>query len=84
MSPSISVSEDTKQKWDTLKEQHEEDVTHDEFAQHAIECIRRDNGEVINPSKVVDEITKQTAAEVELASYRGTRSALNEVLENGE
>lgn len=83
MTPSIPVSESTKAEWDKLKEQHEDDLTHDEFAEFAIRCIRRDNGEVVNTSEIVDDITKQTAAEVELASYRGTRSALRD-LKNGE
>jgi predicted CopG family antitoxin len=75
---SISVDETVKAKFDEMKP---DDMTHSEFVSELLDAKRRDEGQIVNPSEIVDEITKQTAAEVELASYRGTRSALQSVLE---
>lgn len=70
---SIGVDKQTKEEWDELKP---EELTHDEFAQHAIDCIKRDNGEVVNVDELVSDIKKEVAAQVELAAYRGTKEAL--------
>lgn len=70
----ISVSDDTKREWDKLKP---EDMTHDEFASHALDCVRRDNGEVVDVDELVDRISEQVGPSIELHAYRGTRDALN-------
>lgn len=81
MSPSIPVSEQTKSEWDELKPDSD---THDDFARKVIDAKKRDDGQIVNPDKIVDEITQQTAAEVELAAFRGTRDAITGVLDNGD
>jgi hypothetical protein len=73
MTPSISVGGDTKRQWDERKPS---DYTHDEFAQHALDCVARDEGEVVNIDDMVEEINHRIATEVELAAYRGVREAL--------
>jgi len=75
---SVSVDDETKQEWDELKP---DDLTHGEFAEELLAAYRRDNGEIVDVGKIVDNVEKQIAAEVELSSYRGTRDALNDVLE---
>jgi hypothetical protein len=55
-------------------------LTHDEFVQELLDAYRRDNGQVFNPSEIVDQVTEETAAHVELAAYRGTRDALGDLL----
>jgi len=76
---SISVDESTKAEFDELKP---DNLTHDEFVDELLAAYRRDNGEIVNPAEIVDDVTKQTAAEVELAAYRGTRDALREVIDH--
>jgi len=73
MTPSISVSGETKRKWDERKPA---DYTHDEMAQHALECVARDDGEIVNIDEMVEEINHRIATEVELAAYRGVKEAL--------
>lgn len=75
---SISVDDSTKSQFDELKP---EDSTQDEFVNELLDAYRRDNGEVVDVASLVDEVTKQTASSVELASYRGTRDALESYLE---
>ena len=77
---SISVSDETKRKFDELKP---DDLTHDEFVAECLAAKRRDDGEIINPSEIADQITKETAASVELAAYRGVREAVQD-LHNAE
>ena len=77
MSPSISVKPETKDAWDDRKP---DDMTHDEFAQYALDCVARDSGEIVDVESIVAQITKQTASEVELAARRGTKSAIEETV----
>jgi len=72
---SISISDSTKSDFDELKP---DDLTHDEFVAELLDAYRRDNGEVVDVGELVDEITSQTAASVELAAYRGTREAIQD------
>jgi hypothetical protein len=74
VSPSISVSQATKQAWDDCKDSSQ---THDEFAQHALDCVARDQGEIVNVGELVDQIELQVASEIELAAYRGVTEALD-------
>lgn len=71
---SIGVSDATKDEWDELKP---EDMTHDEFCQHALDCVRRDNGEIVNVDELVQQITERTVTNVEIAAFRGTKEALD-------
>lgn len=72
---SISVADSTKSEFDELKP---DDLTQDEFTQELLAAYRRDNGEIVDVGALADEITKQTAASVELAAYRGTRDAIED------
>jgi len=74
---SISVDDSVKAEFDDMKP---DDMTHSEFVTELLKAKRRDDGQIINPSEIVDEITKQTTAEVEMSAYRGTRDALQQVL----
>jgi len=76
MSPSISIKDDTKAKFDEMKP---DDVTHDEYVVELLKAKQRDDGQIVDPAAIVDEITRQTAAEVELASYRGVRAAIEDL-----
>jgi predicted CopG family antitoxin len=76
---SISVDDEVKREFDEMKP---EDLTHSEFVEELLAAKRRDDGEIVDVGQIVDEVSKQTAATVELASYRGTREALNEVIES--
>lgn len=75
---SISVSSDTKSEFNELQP---EDTTHDEFVQELLAAYRRDDGEIINPDALADEIVakvhKQIAASVELSAYKGVQDALD-------
>lgn len=75
---SISVTASTKSDFDDLQP---EEWTQDEFVSELLAAYRRDNGEVVNPDNIADAITKQTAASVELAAYRGVRDALTDVID---
>lgn len=75
---SISVADTTKSEFDELQP---DELTQDEFVQALLDAYRRDNGEIVDVGKIVDNVEKQIAAEIELASYRGTRDALNDVLD---
>lgn len=75
---SISVKNDTKSEFDELKP---DELTQDEFCQELLDAYRRDNGEIVNVGEIVDQIERQVGKEVELASYRGTRDALDSKLE---
>jgi len=46
------------------------------MAQHALECVARDDGEIVNVDEMVEEINHRIATEVELAAYRGVTEAL--------
>lgn len=69
---SISINDDTKREFDELKPG---DSTHDEFVQELLAAYRRDNGEIVDVDSLVQEVTERTAANVELAAYRGTKAA---------
>jgi len=72
---SISVSDSTKSDFDDLQP---DDLTQDEFVGELLDAYRRDNGQVVDVDSLVDRISKQTASSIELASYRGTRDALED------
>lgn len=74
---SISVSDATKAEFDDAKP---DELTHDEFVSELLDAYRRDNGQVVNPSEIVDRVTAETAAHVELAAYRGCREALEDLV----
>jgi len=78
MTSTISCSDTDKDEFQALKP---DDMTQKEFVSELLDAKRRDNGEIVDVGKIVDNVEKQIAAEVELASYRGTRDALNDVLE---
>jgi phosphatidylserine/phosphatidylglycerophosphate/cardiolipin synthase-like enzyme len=75
---SISVNNDTKREFDNLQP---DDMTQDEFTQELLDAYRRDNGEVVNVQELVDDISKQIGASIELAAYRGTSEAIETKLE---
>lgn len=75
---SISISDSTKADFDELKP---DDQTHDEFVSELLDAYRRDKGEVVDVGALVDAVTEQTATSVELAAYRGTRDAIQDVKE---
>lgn len=74
---SINVDKDTKAEFDELQP---ESLTQAEFAQELLAAYRRDNGEIINPEAIADEVVEQvthrTASEIELAAHRGIKSGL--------
>jgi N-acyl-D-aspartate/D-glutamate deacylase len=70
---SISVKRETKAEFDELQP---EGHTQDEFVEELLAAYRRDNGEIVDVEQMVEEITEQTAARMELAAYRGTQEAL--------
>jgi len=78
MTSTITISDDDKAEFTELKP---DDMTQKEFVTELLDAYRRDNGEIVDVGAIVDNVEKQIAAEVELASYRGTRDALNDVLE---
>jgi len=78
MTSTITISDDDKAEFTELKP---DDMTQKEFVAELLDAYRRDNGEIVDVGAIVDNVEKQIAAEVELASYRGTRDALNDVLE---
>lgn len=78
---SISVSNDTKAEFDTLKP---ENMTHDEFAQTLLETYRMQDTELVIDElvdRLTDEISDSVATESELAAYRGCKDALEQVIE---
>jgi hypothetical protein len=78
MTTSISVSDDDKAEFQEMKPA---DMTQKEFFSELLAAKRRDEGEIVNPSEIVDQAALELGKEVELAAFRGTRSALNEVLD---
>jgi len=78
MTSTISCSDKDKEEFQKLKP---DDMTQKEFVSELLDAKRRDDGEIVDVGAIVDDIEKQIAAEVELSSYRGTRDALNDVLE---
>jgi len=72
---SISVDESTKAEFDDLKP---EGSTHNEFMVELLKAKKRDNGQVVDPSEIADEIRRQAAADIELAAYRGVIEAIDE------
>lgn len=80
MTTSISVSDDDKREFNELKP---EDMTQKEFFGELIAAKRRDNGEIVDVGSIVDDVERQVGASVELAAYRGTREALDDVIDHG-
>jgi len=72
---SISVDETTKNEFDELKP---DNMTHNEFVVELLQAKKRDNGQVVDPSEIADEIRRQAAADIELAAYRGVISAIDD------
>jgi len=81
MTPTVSVSDDDKAEFQEMKPA---EMTQKEFFAELIDAKRRDDGEIVDVGAIVDDVQKQVAAEVELSAYRGTRDALNEVIEHDE
>lgn len=75
---SINCDADTKEQFDKLQP---DDMTQSEFMAELIEAKKRDDGQVVNPEKIADEIvekvTHRTASEVELSAFRGVKEALD-------
>lgn len=74
--PNIGISDSDKREFDDRKP---DDYTQAEFTSELLDAHRRDDGEVVDVDALVDAVTKQTAAEVELAAYRGVSQALAEI-----
>lgn len=72
----INVSENTKREFDDLQK---ESMTQDEFMQELLAAYRRDNGEIVNPEEIAQEIDHKVASKVEEAAYRGIQDALGEL-----
>jgi hypothetical protein len=76
---SINVDKDTKAEFDELQP---EDSTQAEFMAELIAAKKRDDGQVVDPEKIADEVvervTHKTASEIELAAHRGIKSGLEQ------
>jgi hypothetical protein len=72
---SLNVDRKVKEEFDELKP---DGYTQSEFIEELLAAYRRDNGEIVDVGAVVEQITKQTASEVELAAYRGVAQALED------
>jgi len=72
---SISVDDSTKAEFDDMKP---DNLTHDEFVDELLKAYKRDNGQVVDPSEIADEIRRQAAADIELAAYRGVIEAIDD------
>ena len=73
---SINVSNDTKMEF---TEMQPEDMTQDEFFQELLAAKRRDDGEVVDAEAIAEAIKTETASAIEIAAYRGTAAALEDV-----
>lgn len=72
---SISCRTSAKNEIDELKP---DDMSYADFVEELIAAYKRDDGEIVSPEKLVEEIKQQIATNVEIAAYRGA----NEAIEN--
>jgi len=70
---SISCRTSAKNEIDELKP---EGMSYADFVEELIAAYKRDDGEVVSPEQLVEEIKKQIATNVEIAAYRGTNEAM--------
>lgn len=74
----IGCSNSDKQRFDELQP---EDSTQKEFFSTVLDAYaNRDEKVIIDTEKIVEELTTQTAANVELAAYRGVKEAIEETV----
>jgi hypothetical protein len=51
-------------------------MSYADFVEELIAAYKRDDGEIVSPERLVEEIKKQIATNVEIAAYRGTNEAM--------
>jgi len=76
----ISVSDKTKDEFDELKP---DDYTHDEFVSELMQVYKTQDTELAIETivdQLTDEIGDSVATEAELASYRGTKDAIESTI----
>ena len=59
-----------------LDELKPDGMSYADFVEELIAAYKRDDGEVVSPERLVEQIKKQIATNVEIAAYRGTTEAL--------
>ena len=72
---SISVSTEQKAEFDDRFP----DKSHKEAMQELLDAHKRDNGQVVDPEAIADEIKHSVAADIEQSVYRGVREAIKKL-----
>jgi hypothetical protein len=66
-----------KERFDELQP---ENMTQKEFVSELLDCYEnRDDKVVIDTDKIIEELRTGVAAQIELAAYRGTKEAIEEI-----
>ena len=65
--PSVNVSESTKTRFDSLKD---DDLSQDEFMESLLSIYRATQNGGLDEQTIIDAINHETAAKAELAAYR--------------
>lgn len=72
----VSMDQSTKDRWDELKP---DDMTHADFAKTLLETYEyADEPVKIDTDEITQEIIEKVSAQIELASFRGTKEAIQE------
>ena len=73
----VGCTSKDKQRFDELQP---DELTQKEFFSEVLDAYEhRDEKVIIDTDEIVDEITRQTAAEIELSARRGVRHAIEEL-----
>jgi hypothetical protein len=73
----VGCSSSDKERFDELQP---ENMTQKEFVSELLDCYEnRDEKVTIDTDEIIDELRAGVAAQIELAAYRGTKEAIEEI-----